>query len=278
MEPRICTHGPAAGTRWWPGSWVAEMGETPVPPTTHRPSIRRPTSSMTRATWIGRDAAGAASHPSRRKASARFMARPVASCPPPTPVRPPITRAKRIAFRSTSCPRPALAALETFVTPPTSPAPTSRPASAPPASEPATIESAYPSGHVHEVTLDQSAGRPDVADAIVSGLALDHHLDPELAGDAEEGGPVDLARAGGDLVTPGAGHLGGHGILDVNLAHVGAEQAQGLHRIPVLVEDHVCRIEVHAHRRMVQLFQDLEQSGRRFLPGLEPQGNTVGRE
>jgi hypothetical protein len=100
------------------------------------------------------------------------------------------------------------------------------------------------------------------------------HSAPENHGPGqhpEERRPVDLAGAHHHLAAPGARLAGEHGVLDVDLPDVGQQHAERLHRVALVVEDHVGRVEVHAHVRRRQLVEEAHQHPGLLLPGLERQ-------
>src|SRR5690606_23671301 len=131
-----------------------------------------------------------------------------------------------------------------------------------------------------DVPRDHLPRAPHILDALVARLALDHEVHTQLrcTQHIEERGPVHLALPHGHLGAPFARPPGRDRILDVHLPHPRRQPAQRLHRVAHAVQDHVRRVEVHAHTGVAQVVQQLRQRVRRLLPGLQRHPHAPLRE
>ena len=116
-----------------------------------------------------------------------------------------------------------------------------------------------PSPQLFQLSDDLLGGLDDVGDAGGAGLALDDQRAAETNAleCGQEGGPVDLAFADGHFLAPGAGDLRAFGVLDVNLADGAGQRGHGLHRIALVIKDHVAGIEIDADARVVEVAEKL---------------------
>ena len=94
----------------------------------------------------------------------------------------------------------------------------------------------------------------------------------------EERLPVHLPLADGHLLAPRAGRLRPHRVLDVALPQPRRERAQRGHGIPLVVEDHVGRVEVHADVLAAERSQERREGVCLLLAGLERDGHLPRRE
>jgi len=94
----------------------------------------------------------------------------------------------------------------------------------------------------------------------------------------EERPPVHLSATNRDLLTPGARHFGAFCVIDMHLPDPRCEHMQCLHRITLVVHDHVGRVEIHADVRVVQFVKQIGEGRRGFLSGFKPEQDVLHHE